>query len=64
MNYFDDIASKDTWTLAFECAVENLAEELDISLECAESQVLKLISQDPNHLDSYFEFYKDMYGEA
>ncbi len=48
--------SKDYWIHAYECAIEDLCEELDIGWDEAEEILQGYLEKDPKYLDGYISY--------
>lgn len=47
---------KEIWLHSYECAVEDVGEELDCELEKAEEILVERLNADPSYLDGYYAF--------
>ena len=45
--------SKEEWVHSYECAIENIGEELDIEMEEAQKVLDKRLEKDTHYLDGY-----------
>ena len=54
--------SKEEWIHSYECAIENIANELDIDMDEAELILDERLEKDTHYLDGYLTFDMDCYS--
>ena len=48
--------SKEYWLHSYECAIENIAEDNDITMEEAEVKLNNILETDSHYLDGYLAY--------
>ena len=48
--------SKEYWIHCYDCAIEDIANDNDISMDDAEVKLIKLLDDDTSYLDGYLSY--------